>query len=57
MLSLVNQNKQHARKYTTILKIMTTWRSYIFATNPKVTWYHLNLFGCINKIYNRIVGT
>ena len=48
MLNLVNQNKQHARKHTLILQVMTTWRSYIFATYPKVTWYHINLFGYIN---------
>ena len=37
MLNLLNQNKQHARKHTAILQVMTTWRSYIFATYPKVT--------------------
>ena len=48
MLNLVNQNKQQARKYTAILQVMTTWRSYIFATNPKVRWHHINLFGYLN---------
>ena len=48
MLNLVNQNKQHAKKHTAILQIMTTWRSCIFATYPKVTCYHINLFGYIN---------
>ena len=43
MLSLVNQNKQHATKHTAILDVMPTWRSYIFATYPKVTWHHINL--------------
>ena len=37
MLNLVNQNKQHARKDTAILQVMTTWGSYIFATYAKVT--------------------
>ena len=37
MLSLVNQNRQNARKHTAILQVMTTSRSYIFATYPKVT--------------------
>ena len=48
MLHLVNQIKQHARKHAAILQVMTTCRSYIFATYPKVTWYHINLFGYIN---------
>ena len=48
MLNLVNQNKQHPRKHTAILKVKTTWRSYVFAIYPKVTWYHMNLFGYIN---------
>ena len=48
MLSLVNQNRQHARKHTAILQVMTTSRSYIFATYPKVTWYQINLVGYIN---------
>ena len=48
MLNLVNQNKEQARKHTAILQVMTTSKSYIFATYPKVTWYHLNLFGYIN---------
>ena len=48
MQSLLNQNKQHERKHTAILQVMTTLRSYIFATYPKVTWYHMNLFGYIN---------
>ena len=48
MLSLVNQNKQHPRKNTAILQVMTAWRSYIFATYLKVTWYHRNLCGYIN---------
>ena len=48
MVSLVNQNKQHARKHAAILQVMTTWRSYIFATYPKATWYRVNLFGYIN---------
>ena len=47
MLNLVNQNKQHA-KHIAILQVMTKWRSYIFATYPKVTWYQINLFGYIN---------
>ena len=47
MLNLVNQNKQHA-KHTAIVQVMTKWRSYIFATYPKVTWYQINLFGYIN---------
>ena len=50
MLNLVNQNKQHARKHTAILHVMTTWKSYIFATYPKVTWYQINPFGYINLI-------
>ena len=37
MLNLVNQNKQRARKHIAISQVMTTWRSYIFATYPKVT--------------------
>ena len=41
MVSLVNQNKQHARKHTAILQVMTTWRSYIFAPYPRVIWYHI----------------
>ena len=48
MLHLVNQIKQHARKHAAILQVMTTCRSYIFATYPKVTWYHINLFGYIS---------
>ena len=48
MLNLVNQNKQNARKNTAILQVMTKWRSYIFVTYLKVTWYHINLFGYIN---------
>ena len=48
MLNLVNQNKQHARKHTLILQVMTRRRSYIFATYPKVIWYHINLFGYSN---------
>ena len=48
MLSLVNQNKQHARKHIAILQVMTTWRSYIFASYPKITSYQINLFGYIN---------
>ena len=48
MLSLVDQIEQHARKHTAILQVLTTWRSYIFAKYPKVTWYHINLFGYIN---------
>ena len=49
MLSLVDQNKQHARNHTAILQVMTTWRSYIFATYPKVTWYDIIFFGYINS--------
>ena len=45
MLSLVNQNKQHAKKDNAILQAMTTSRNYIFATYSKVKWYHINLFG------------
>ena len=41
MLNLVNQNKQHARKHTAILQDLITWRSYVFATHPKVTWHHI----------------
>ena len=37
MLHLVNQMKQNARKHAAILQVMTTCRSYIFATYPKVT--------------------
>ena len=37
MLNLVNQNKKHAKRHTAILQVMTMWRSYIFATYPKVT--------------------
>ena len=37
MLNSVNQNKQQARKHTAILQVMTTSRSYIFATYAKVT--------------------
>ena len=37
MLNLVNQNKQHARKRTAILQVMTKWKTFIFATYPKVT--------------------
>ena len=48
MLNLVNQNKQHARKRTAILQVMTMWKIFIFATYPKVTQYHINLFGYIN---------
>ena len=48
MLNLVNQNKQHIKKHTEILQLMTTQGSYIFATGRKVTWYHVNLFGYIN---------
>ena len=48
MLSLVNQNKQHSRKHTAILQVMTTWGSYIFAPYPKVTSNQINLFGYIN---------
>ena len=48
MLSLVNQNKLQARKHTAILQVMTKWRSYIFATYLKVTWYPIYLFGYIN---------
>ena len=36
MLSLVNQNKQHAKKHTAIIQAMTTSRNYIFATYSKV---------------------
>ena len=36
MLNLLNQNKQHARKHTAILQVMTTWRSYIFVTYPRL---------------------
>ena len=46
--NLLNQDKHHARNYTAILQVITTSRSYIFATHPKVTWYHINLFGYIN---------
>ena len=53
MLNLVDQMKQHARKHAVILQVMTTCRSYIFATYPKVTWYHINLFGYI-KTYTFI---
>ena len=56
MLNLVNQNKQHARRDTAILQVMTRWRSYIFATYPKVTWYRINFFGYINT-YNFIKYT
>ena len=35
MLNLVNQNKQHVIRHIVILQVMTTWRSYIFATYPK----------------------
>ena len=59
MLNLVNQNKHHTRKHPAILQVMTTWRSYIFATYPKVI-YHINLFGYqylyFYKIYKRIIG-
>ena len=48
MLSLVNQNKQHARKHTAILQVMTTWRSYISAPYPKITSYQIKLSGYIN---------
>ena len=48
MLSLVNQNNQHAKKHTVILQVTTTGRSSIFATYPKVTRYHINLSGYIN---------
>ena len=48
MLSLVDQNKQDATNHTAILQVMTTWRSYIFATYPKVTWYDIIFFGYIN---------
>ena len=48
ILNLLNQNKQHARKQSTILQAMTKWRSYIFATYSRVTWCHINLFGYIN---------
>ena len=51
MLALVNQGKQHARKHTAILQVMTTSRSYIFTT-----WYHINLFEYIN-IYTFIKYT
>ena len=37
MLSLVNQNNQQAKKHAVILQVMTTGRSSIFATYPKVT--------------------
>ena len=37
MLNLVNQNKQYPKKQIAILQVMTTWRSYIFATYQKVT--------------------
>ena len=37
ILNLVNQNKEQARKHTAILQVMTTSKSYIFATYPKVT--------------------
>ena len=37
MLNLVNQNKQKARNHIATLEVMTTWRSYIFTTYPKVT--------------------
>ena len=47
MLSLVNQNN-HAKKHTAVLQVMTTWRSYIFATYPWVTWYYINLCGYIS---------
>ena len=47
MLDLVNQNKK-ARKHAAILQVTTTWRSYIFASYPKVTWCHINLFRYIN---------
>ena len=48
MLNLIDQHKQHARKHTANIQVMTTWRSYIFATYPKVTEYQINLFGYIN---------
>ena len=48
MLNLVSQYKHHARKHTAILQVMTTWRSYIFATFPKVAHYHINPFGYIH---------
>ena len=48
MLNLINENKKHARKDTAILQVMTTWRSYIFTTYPKVTWYDINPYGYIN---------
>ena len=60
MLNLVNLKKQHARKHAAILQVMTTWRSYIFISYPKVT-YNINLFGYINTYtfikYKIIVGT
>ena len=37
MLNLVNQNKPPARKHAVILSVITMWRSYNFATYPKVT--------------------
>ena len=49
MLSLINENKQHSRKQNAILQVMSMWRSHIFATYPKVTWYHINLVGYINN--------
>ena len=48
MINLVNQNKYHAMKHTAILHVMTTRRSYIFATYPKFVQHPINLFGYIN---------
>ena len=43
MLNLARTGKrEHARKYTAILQVMSMWKNYIFAE------YHINLFGYIN---------
>ena len=61
MLNLVNQNKQHARKHTAILQVMTTWRSYNFATYQGYMILHksfrINQYLWFHKIYDKIVGT
>ena len=47
MINLVNQNKHDAKRHTAILQVMTTWKSYIFVTYPKVEQHHINFFGYI----------
>ena len=51
MLSLINQNKQHARKHTAILQIMTTlkklhfyykFKGYMISYKP--FWIHQYLY-------------